>query len=56
MKAESAWGDPQLLAALASGDLGAMRLLYDRHAPWLSARLTRRCHHKPAGHRAAGTL
>ena len=24
-------------------DLGALRLLYDRHAPWLSARLTRRC-------------
>jgi RNA polymerase sigma factor (sigma-70 family) len=35
--------DPELLAALAGGDLGAMRLLYDRHAPWLSARLARRC-------------
>lgn len=35
--------DPELLAALGGGDLGAMRLLYDRHAPWLSARLTRRC-------------
>ena len=35
--------DPELLAAVAAGDLGAMRLLYDRHAPWLSARLTRRC-------------
>jgi RNA polymerase sigma factor (sigma-70 family) len=31
------------LAALAGGDLGAMRVLYDRHAPWLSARLGRRC-------------
>jgi RNA polymerase sigma factor (sigma-70 family) len=31
------------VAALADGDLGAMRLLYDRHAPWLSARLLRRC-------------
>jgi RNA polymerase sigma factor (sigma-70 family) len=35
--------DPDLLAALAGGDLGAMRLLYDRHAPWLAARLSRRC-------------
>ncbi|HSU74684.1 MAG TPA: RNA polymerase sigma factor, partial [Terrabacter sp.] len=24
-------------------DLGALRELYDRHAPWLSVRLTRRC-------------
>jgi RNA polymerase sigma factor (sigma-70 family) len=43
MKADSTWGDPELLAALVGGDLGAMRLLYGRHAPWLSARLTRRC-------------
>jgi RNA polymerase sigma factor (sigma-70 family) len=35
--------DPELLAAVAGGDLSAMRVLYDRHAPWLSARLTRRC-------------
>lgn len=35
--------DPELLSAVASGDLGAMRVLYERHAPWLSARLMRRC-------------
>lgn len=27
----------------AEGDLAAIRELYDRHAPWLSARLLRRC-------------
>lgn len=37
------WGDPELLAAVSGGDLGAMRVLYERHAPWLSVRLTRRC-------------
>jgi RNA polymerase sigma-70 factor (ECF subfamily) len=31
------------VAALRDGDLGALRELYDRHAPWLSARLARRC-------------
>jgi hypothetical protein len=31
------------LSAVAGGDLGAMRVLYGRHAPWLSARLMRRC-------------
>ena len=35
--------DGQLLAALHGGDLGALRELYDRHAPWLSVRLARRC-------------
>jgi RNA polymerase sigma-70 factor (ECF subfamily) len=35
--------DAALLAALPDGDLGALRELYDRHAPWLSARLSRRC-------------
>ena len=35
--------DPALLALVASGDLGALRMLYDRHAPWLAARLSRRC-------------
>ena len=35
--------DQALLEALADGDLRALRLLYDRHAPWLSVRLGRRC-------------
>jgi RNA polymerase sigma-70 factor, ECF subfamily len=35
--------DAALVAALGDGDLGALRELYDRHAPWLSARLSRRC-------------
>jgi RNA polymerase sigma factor (sigma-70 family) len=35
--------DAHLLRAAADGDLGAVRELYDRHAPWLSARLMRRC-------------
>jgi RNA polymerase sigma-70 factor (ECF subfamily) len=48
MSADPALGDPELLAALAAGDLSAMRLLYDRHAPWLSARLGRRCNNPDA--------
>lgn len=43
MQADPSRDDAELLAAVAGGDLAAMRLLYDRHAPWLSARLTRRC-------------
>jgi RNA polymerase sigma factor (sigma-70 family) len=43
MRAGQLQGDAELLAALADGDLAAMRTLYDRHAPWLSARLARRC-------------
>jgi hypothetical protein len=48
MRAGQAQGDPELLTALAGGDLAAMRTLYDRHAPWLSARLTRRCNNPDA--------
>lgn len=43
MAALSAPDDQTLLEALADGDLGALRELYDRHAPWLSVRLARRC-------------
>ena len=35
--------DQSLVEALAAGELGALRQLYDRHAPWLSVRLMRRC-------------
>lgn len=35
--------DRELLAAISEGDQPALKLLYDRHAPWLVLRLTRRC-------------
>ncbi|MEV5983654.1 RNA polymerase sigma factor [Streptomyces sp. NPDC052051] len=35
--------DAALLRAVADGDAAAMATLYDRHAGWLHARLTRRC-------------
>jgi RNA polymerase sigma-70 factor (ECF subfamily) len=35
--------DAALVAAAAEGDTGALRELYDRHAPWLLMRLQRRC-------------
>ena len=36
-------GDAELLGRVAEGDREAFRELYDRHAPWLSLRLGRRC-------------
>jgi RNA polymerase sigma-70 factor, ECF subfamily len=48
MGAEPFPTDADLLLALVDGDLGAMRVLYDRHAPWLSARLARRCNNPDA--------
>lgn len=35
--------DDELLRAVAGGDTGALRVLYERHAPWMSVRLMRRC-------------
>jgi hypothetical protein len=32
-----------LLAAVAGRDMGAFRVLYERHAGWLAVRLARRC-------------
>src|SRR4249920_582443 len=36
-------GDEALLLAVAEGDMGAFRALYERHAGWLAIRLARRC-------------
>jgi RNA polymerase sigma factor (sigma-70 family) len=36
--------DSVLVGSVADGDTGALKTLYDRHAPWLHARLMRRCH------------
>ncbi len=35
--------DEELLRAVADSDTAALRVLYDRHAPWISIRLARRC-------------
>jgi RNA polymerase sigma factor (sigma-70 family) len=35
--------DAELLAAVADGHVDALRVLHERHAPWLRARLSRRC-------------
>ena len=35
--------DEELLDAVAAGDRHALRCLYERHAPWLVLRLSRRC-------------
>ena len=35
--------DDELLRAVATGDRDALATLYRRHAPWLVARLSRRC-------------
>lgn len=35
--------DPELVAAVADGDRGALRELHDRHVVWVTSRLRRRC-------------
>ncbi len=35
--------DQDLIRAVREGDAAALRSLYDRHAPWLTIRLARRC-------------
>lgn len=35
--------DTDLLRTVAEGDVQALRVLFDRHAPWLTVRLGRRC-------------
>ncbi len=35
--------DADLVHAMAQGDEGALQVLFSRHAPWLRARLRRRC-------------
>lgn len=35
--------DGELVRAVAEGDTGALKELYDLHAPWVSVRLLRRC-------------
>ncbi len=34
-------GDERLIEAVAAGDSGALRELFDRHSPWLASRLRR---------------
>lgn len=43
MGADRDTGDAALLRAVAQGDDSALAALYDRHAGWLHARLSRRC-------------
>jgi RNA polymerase sigma factor (sigma-70 family) len=40
---DSGVDDETLLFAVAERDMGAFRVLYDRHAGWLAIRLARRC-------------
>lgn len=37
------WDDVALVRAVAAEDVEALRCLYERHVPWLAARLRARC-------------
>jgi RNA polymerase sigma-70 factor, ECF subfamily len=39
----SGLSDAELLSRVADRDVDALRILHDRHAPWIIARLRRRC-------------
>ena len=43
MQERSGRTDSELLVAIADDQRDALRELYERHQPWLAARLTRRC-------------
>lgn len=43
MQGRAELSDEELVHAVADGDTGALKALYERHAPWISVRLTRRC-------------
>ena len=43
MEDDAGRSDAELLRAVAENDSGALRVVYERHAPWLSVRLARRC-------------
>ena len=43
MSALAGMDDPALVRAMTTGDEAALRELFGRHAPWLRARLSRRC-------------
>lgn len=40
---EDSRSDEELMAALCEGDRDALRVLHQRHAPWVVVRLSRRC-------------
>jgi RNA polymerase sigma factor (sigma-70 family) len=43
MEDRAADSDVELLRAVSGGDTGALKVLYERHAGWMSVRLLRRC-------------